>query len=156
MCFLFLFQLFRLTDLTALTFIKSVVLSSKIACGLTNLFFYCYFGKYASENFSKISDCLYETDWQRLPVKLQKYFIIMITNTQKLVFYHGFGMVYLNLETFCKVCNILLVHFIRIILRNLSFYRWFRQFSRTTWYSKLLQKRLGLHKSWFFCDFSFI
>lgn len=67
------------------------------------LFVYCFLGKLASENYFKMSDCLYDFDWKRLPVNLQKYFILMIQNTQKPIYYHGFGVCILNLEMFTKV-----------------------------------------------------
>lgn len=57
----------------------------------------------ATESFKKMTDCVYESVWPDLPIPLQKYFILMIQNTQKTVFYHGFGMLKLNLETFRKV-----------------------------------------------------
>lgn len=67
------------------------------------LFLYCFLGKFATDNFGGMSDCLYNADWYELTVGLQKYFIIMIRNTQKPLYYHGLGIVVLNLETFCKV-----------------------------------------------------
>lgn len=68
------------------------------------IFVMCFFGKMATESFEKMSYCLFEFDWHRLPVHLQKYFILMIGNTQRPLFYHGFGICILNLETFTKVC----------------------------------------------------
>lgn len=69
----------------------------------TNLYLYCYFGKSATDSFKGMADCLYECQWQALPVNLQKYLILMIESAQKPIFYHGFGMAVLDLETFCKV-----------------------------------------------------
>lgn len=57
----------------------------------------------ATDNFEKMADCLYESNWPDLPIHLQKYFILMIENTQRPIFYHGFNMIKLNLETFGKV-----------------------------------------------------
>lgn len=71
--------------------------------GLSNLFVYCYFGKLATKSFESIADCLYETNWQDLPIDMQKHFILMIANYQKPIYYHGFGIAVLNLETFVKV-----------------------------------------------------
>lgn len=69
----------------------------------SNLFLYCYFGKLATE--SQNSWCLYETNWQNLPLDLQKYFILMIANVQKPLHYHGFKIAVLDLETFTNVRN---------------------------------------------------
>lgn len=52
-----------------------------------------------------MSVCLYGLDWQKLPVKLQKYLIIMIGNMQIPVYYHGFGVVCLDLMTFVAVSH---------------------------------------------------
>lgn len=70
---------------------------------LSNLFLNCYLGKVSTESFQKMSVCLYETEWCKLRVELQKYFIIMIANTQKPLYYDGFSVITLNLETFCDV-----------------------------------------------------
>lgn len=57
----------------------------------------------ATDSFEKMSDCLYESNWQAFPVDLQKYIQLMIQHSQKSIFYHGFGMVKLNLMTFTEV-----------------------------------------------------
>lgn len=57
----------------------------------------------ATQSFEGMSDALYESNWPEIPVRLQKYFIIMVGNTQKPVFYDGFGVAVLNLETFTNV-----------------------------------------------------
>lgn len=67
------------------------------------MFLYCFFGKLASESFEQMADCLYECNWYGLPVGLQKYFILMIGNAQRPLYYHGFGIAVLNLKTFSKV-----------------------------------------------------
>ncbi|XP_055305901.1 odorant receptor 22c-like [Sitodiplosis mosellana] len=67
----------------------------------TNLFVYCFFGKLATESYTKIADCLYEANWREVSIDLQKYIIVMIQNAQRPLYYHGFGIAVLNLETFC-------------------------------------------------------
>lgn len=57
----------------------------------------------ATESYKKMNECVYESIWPDLPIPLQKYFIFMIQNTQKPMFYAGFGMLKLNLETFFQV-----------------------------------------------------
>lgn len=71
--------------------------------GISNLFVYCYYGKMATESFEKLNDCVYDVNWYELPIGLQKYFILMIQNTQRPIFYYGFGVAVLNLETFTDV-----------------------------------------------------
>lgn len=55
-----------------------------IGVSLLILFMYCYFGKIASESSLEIAN-------------------FMITNAQAQLYYHGFGVAFLNLETFTKV-----------------------------------------------------
>lgn len=71
--------------------------------GVSDLYLYCYFGKLATDSHTKMAECLYETNWPDLPVPLQKYFILMISNIQKPLYYHGFGIAVLDLEAFTQV-----------------------------------------------------
>lgn len=84
-------------DKNVLTILAATTVSS------SNLFIYCYFGKLATESYQNMADCLYESNWWELPVELQKYFLLMNVNMQRLLFYHGFEVAVLNLETFSKV-----------------------------------------------------
>lgn len=67
------------------------------------MFFYCYFGKLATLNFEKMTDVVFEMNWLDLPVELQKYFILIIANMQKPLYYYGGGIVILDLGTFVNV-----------------------------------------------------
>lgn len=60
-----------------------------------------------------MSDCLYESDWRSLDIPQQKHFILMISNAQRPMVYHGFGIVILNLATFTKVNRFEVHAFIR-------------------------------------------
>lgn len=80
-----------------------VILLTAVTTGVANLYLYCVFGKMTTESFEKISDAMYECNWQEFPVDFQKYLLFMITNAQRRLFYDGFGLVVLNLYTFCKV-----------------------------------------------------
>lgn len=72
---------------------------------MSGALFYCFFGRMATEQFSQMADCLFQSDWPNLPIQLQKYYILMIDNAQLPLCYHGFGMTIMNLETFTKVSN---------------------------------------------------
>lgn len=74
-----------------------------VMCGSSNLFLYCFFGKWATESYANMTYYVYEADWPSAPVATQKYFILMIANMQRPLYYHGFGIAVLNLETFAKV-----------------------------------------------------
>lgn len=74
-----------------------------LAAGITNLLLYCFLRKTATESYSKNAECLYDFNWTRLPLDLQKYLIIMIQNGQVELLYHGFNIIHLNLVTFSNV-----------------------------------------------------
>lgn len=84
-------------DKNVLTILAATTVSS------SNLFIYCFFGKLATESYQKMADCLYESKWWELPVELQKYLLLMNMNMQRLLYYHGFEVAVLNLETFTRV-----------------------------------------------------
>lgn len=72
--------------------------------GISNLFIYCFFGELASESFGRMADSLYfDSNWQKFSTKLQRSVIIITTNTQRPLYYHGFGMAVLKLETATNV-----------------------------------------------------
>lgn len=60
----------------------------------------------------EMSVALYDSDWYKLPMGLQKYFVMMIANAQIPLQYHGYGLITLNLQTFSQVMKHLLVFFI--------------------------------------------
>lgn len=67
------------------------------------LYFYCYFGQNATDYHLKMADCVFESNWYLQPVIFQKYFITIIQNAQQPIYYHGFGVAKLNLNTYCRV-----------------------------------------------------
>lgn len=75
-----------------------------ITLSMSILFIYCYFGKIATNSFAKMSDFVYlKMKWHNLPIKLQKYVILMIGNMQQPIFYHGFYVAVVDLNTFIRV-----------------------------------------------------
>lgn len=72
----------------------------------SNLFLYCYFGEQTTQNYITFGDLIYESEWRRLPIHLQKPLIMMIAVAQLPLQYHGFGLAYLNLNTFLGVIEI--------------------------------------------------
>lgn len=86
---------------------------------LLNMFLFCYLGKIASESYKNIAVSSYECNWHALPLDLQKYFIIMIADAQIPLRYHGYGVITLNMETFCNVISSVL-----IILSINRFLKW--------------------------------
>lgn len=50
-----------------------------------------------------MADSLFHANWLDVSIEQQKYFIMMVENAQQPHYYHGFGVVVLNLETFTTV-----------------------------------------------------
>lgn len=67
------------------------------------LFFFCYYGKIATDSYAAYGDCVYNMDWIDYPNDLKRYMILIISDAQIPRRYHGFGMAYCNLQTFSKV-----------------------------------------------------
>lgn len=89
-------------QLQHLGFDISIILAAFLAVS-ANPFLYCFYGKNSTDCYAKMADLLFESDWQNLPTDLQKYFILMIGNMHRPLYYHGFGIAVLDLETFRKV-----------------------------------------------------
>lgn len=83
--------------------INFFVILLTLVVGIMILFFFCSYGKSASESFEQMANRLYECNWLEFPVDTQKYIRVMIMNAQRPINYHGSGIAVLNLETFAKV-----------------------------------------------------
>lgn len=57
----------------------------------------------ATAQFEQLSTYLFESNWLNLPLKLQKYYVLMLANAQQPLHFNGFGIVILDLKTFTKV-----------------------------------------------------
>lgn len=97
---LHVFQQWQQFDFTVATVIATT------SIGMSTLLIYCYFGKLATESYMMMSDCVFNMEWYEQPIELQRHFILMIRNMQKPLYYHGFEVAKLNLETFVKVIAI--------------------------------------------------
>lgn len=83
-----------------------------VAIGILFMFLYCYFGRMATESFMDMTDCLFESNWLNLSVDLQKFFILMIGNARRPMFYNGSRIATVNLETFTAVSLYPLIYLI--------------------------------------------
>lgn len=93
----YIFQQFQNLDFEVLTVTLLLMINWSI------LLLYCFFGKVATSSYEDMIDYLYFANWTESPIVLQKEFVILLANAQKPLSYHGFGVVFLNLETFTKV-----------------------------------------------------
>lgn len=95
-----------------------------------------------------MSDLLFESEWHRIPVNLQKYVILMIADMQRPVFYHGFRIAVLDLETFAKVEQLeTFTFFINDWIASTPlFFRYFEMSSHIIWWSRPLHPNNVLDK----------
>lgn len=112
-----------------------VPLALGVVVSTSLLFLYCFFGKLATDSYLRMGDLVYESNWQDIPVELQKYLILMIVNMQKPLKYHGFGIAVLDLITFTSVrqtiCHseklvLILISILQFIRANFTFYMMFK------------------------------
>lgn len=109
---------------------------------LFTLFLYCFFGSLATDSFSRISDCVYDSRWYELPTELKIYPIMILGNSHLPLRFYGHKIVSMNLGTFQKVRSemwkkkfefILFVSF-QILKKVSSFYLMFRAL---VWWNKV-------------------
>lgn len=129
---------------------------------VASIFLYCFFGKLATESYLAMADSLYETNWFKLSNSMQKMFLLMIEQSQRPIYYHGFGLVIMNLETFTKVRNfrcvetltrkfiswIFLFYFnnLQYVKSIISYCTIFRTVA-SKWITKKKLRRMKLHES---------
>lgn len=75
---------------------------------------FCYFGEQFTHAFSHLNDAIYKCDWYLLPVETQKMIGMIAINTQRPIYFKGFGNVCWTLETFKKVITFQKSRHIRI------------------------------------------
>lgn len=56
-----------------------------------------------TNNALKYADILFESDWYKMSNEYQKYFIIMIAETQRPIYLDGYGIIRVSLEAFTRV-----------------------------------------------------
>lgn len=74
-----------------------------MATGFENIILYNSFGQMTSNSFADIGADFYDGPWLKLPIHLQKSFIMLIQNAQKPLRYDGFGVAHLDLNTLGEV-----------------------------------------------------
>lgn len=80
-----------------------VTVLNVFATSAANLYLYCMAGARLTTNCIMFSDALFESNWWKMPNHLQKYFILLIAETQKPLFLEGYGIIRITLEAFTKV-----------------------------------------------------
>lgn len=95
--FCILVQQVQHTDYTIFTVFYAALVST------LNIYACCYFGEMATQSYVEMSNGLNKCNWYMMNVDLQRYFILMIANAQRPMYYHGFKIFILNSETFLDV-----------------------------------------------------
>lgn len=68
------------------------------------LFLNCYFGEKAANSYLDMAQHFYMMSaWYKLPIDLQRYYVLMMANAQRPTYYDGLGIAYLNIPTFGRV-----------------------------------------------------
>lgn len=84
-------------DFSVLLVFLAVFLSTGV------VFIYSYMGTFMTDQFLIYADISYESMWYQFPVKLQKYFILILADSQRPRYFDGLGFIDLTLATFTKV-----------------------------------------------------
>lgn len=90
-------QTLKNPNLYVITVLNCLIIST------ANLYLYCLAGSVATNNLLSFADALFESNWFQMPNYVQKYFIIMIAESQRPIYLSGLGLIRLNLEAFTKV-----------------------------------------------------
>lgn len=71
------------------------------------MYLYCFAGAIFTSNCQMFADILFDSNWFEIPNHLQKYFIVMIAQTQRPMYLEGYGLIRLSMETFGKESSII-------------------------------------------------
>lgn len=70
------------------------------------IYLHCYLGKSVTERYDALPDHLFHSRWYGLSMQMQKYFVLLLANTQEPLAFHGLGMFTLDMGAFSAVsCN---------------------------------------------------
>lgn len=87
-----------------------------------NTFLYCFLGNSATEKLLQMNEWLWNSNWHELRIEHQKFFIMLIANSQRPLHFHSFGIANLTLETYAKVCVEELIEKLDICSKRLKMY----------------------------------
>lgn len=97
----FLFKSFQY-DRTAVFYVMILPIAG-IATTLNLLFFLFFFGEILHTNLIDLSEMVYQTEWYRYPVCIQRFVLIVIMRAQHSFHVSAYGVVRCNLENFVGV-----------------------------------------------------
>lgn len=80
-----------------------VLLVSLVLLSTGVVFIYCYMGTFTTDQFQLYADISYKSMWYKFPVRLQKYYVFILADSQRPRYFNGLGFIDLNLVTFAKV-----------------------------------------------------
>lgn len=97
-----------------------------IICASAWPFLYCYFATIASDRVLNVGKKTFDSNWYDFPQDLQKYIVLIISRSQKPIYFTGLGLVHCTLETLGKVSST--NHFILCQKCGKSFWNYFSIF----------------------------
>lgn len=74
-----------------------------IFISILSVYVYCYFGKMSTDCFEQLVDCIYTANWLGQNSNSRKILILIMTNAQQPLYYHGFHIIIINMATFTQV-----------------------------------------------------
>lgn len=117
---------------------KIVMLIIGLIMSIGNIFIYCFVGSFTTDNFFRYAEISYESLWYQLPVNLQQYLRLIISNAQRPQIFNGLRIFDLSFMLFTRVlsktlrytfeeCRISLEIFVFQVLNgSLSYYLMFK------------------------------
>lgn len=99
---------------------------SKVFWSFVQIFFFCYYGEQLTNGFFELKRAIYECDWYRLPLEMQKMIPIIGINIQQPVYLEGLAHTYCTLETFKGVRFFDVISQMNYLLNSIVFGSYFR------------------------------
>ncbi|XP_031636412.1 odorant receptor 67c-like isoform X2 [Contarinia nasturtii] len=78
---------------------------SCIVCSLSWPSLMCYFASLATDKIASLGDVAYGSDWDKYPLSIRKYIILIIARSQEPVYFTGMNLVNCTLEVLGKLCK---------------------------------------------------
>lgn len=75
------------------------------SAGMMWPYLFCHFASLTTHRVSSMSNAVYDLNWFEYPVKMRKYFILLIARSQQPISFTGLRLFPCTLEVFGQVSN---------------------------------------------------
>lgn len=79
-----------------------------LTCALIWLTSFCYFANTVTDRIASIGDIAYDSNWIDYPLNLQKFITVIVTRSQRPVYFSGLNLVPCTMETYGKVIKMII------------------------------------------------